>query len=129
MNVNVMQNKDFLNVQEYRKKFKNMTMDESGMKWKFADLKVVKVEKKEPYKFAVKTEYDGEYRTVNALKTGLPRERKIASKKDIPKKLKQAYKEKIPVSSEKYDDFVKMCNKRLIPSRHHDYFLDLPHKE
>ena len=47
----------------------------------------------------------------------------------VPLSMKKAYSSRIPISREKYEDLVWMCERSIISPENQEYFQNLPHED
>ena len=64
---------------------------------------------------------------INLLQKGGKRKIYHKNMDTVPKQLKQAYKSRIPISTDKYEDLMWMCTK-LVIEEPHDFYNNLPHQ-
>ena len=118
---------DFNDVKDYFQKFTNYHKNREGetiINWK--KVKIIKVTKADPHLLMFKMRYnDLEYQTIDMVQTGGKRYTKRDPTK-IPNQMKKAYTSRLPISREKYDDLMSMCDGLIIPKEHQQFYRDLP---
>ena len=80
----------------------------------------------QPYEMFFKMNYnDTDYKSINLVQKGI--KRKLTSdSSNIPCKLRKAYHTMLPISQEKYNDLMWMCDHQMIEQRQHNYFESIP---
>lgn len=103
----------------------NFNMDESGEKFNFHDICMIKVKKQHPNKFFFKTSYkEQEFRSVNVKSTKT--RRSLVNFDTID--LKKAYSGSIPISKRKFDDLESLVANKTIPNCHADFYHSLKYE-
>ena len=120
---------DFFHVTDYMNQIPNFYKDEAGdtiVNWNYT--KHWKVSADSPYTFMFKVEYDADFSEIDMLQLGGCKRKKRKSAKDIPSEMKAAYKKPHPISVEKYNDLMWMCQNGIIPKRQHYFFEEITTK-
>ena len=129
MNVKHQHFGDFYDVKGYSEKYSNFYKNDQGEKIiNWVTLKMLKVTKSDPYVIHFKMNYDDpEFSKIDLIQKGGKRGVK-RDDSSIPSVMKKAYSNRIPISKEKYEDLIWMCEHTIIDQEHHDFFRNLPHR-
>ena len=82
-----------------------------------------KLSSKEPNLVHVGYDYSAEYHQLNLVQK-LRKVHTIPNPAEIP--LENVSKVPHPISMEKYNDLISLCERNIIPKAHHQYFKSLP---
>lgn len=97
---------------------KNFSINEKGEKVFWNEIKILTVRKESPNKIFYKTSYsDEEYNIIDI------RRKVRTTRPEIV--LTQAYKEPPSIPKKKVTDLLSLCEKKLIPKKHHPFFKSL----
>jgi len=118
-----MEREDFLDFKMLSTGVRNFAVTEEGQQLKWGELRSMEFRTDQRNTMYIKHLHQEEFQTVELMRR--QRTAKIAP----PLKLKQIRTDRPLLSAAKYRDLQKLCKKKLIPRRHHTYFLTLPHEE
>ena len=113
---------NFYNLTEFAKEeCSSFKTDIEGSRVNWMKVKVVKVSKAHPTQVHVKQSFtDPEFKVIDVFKP--TRGRPSIAKKP----LKQKYLEKLPVSVQKKNDLLSLCDSLIIPARYREFYDALP---
>lgn len=119
--VKEMSTEDFVDWKKLSKTMgSNFNVNENGEKVLFNDIKIVKVKKDEPSKIFYKTSYNQEeFNIINI--------RKKTRTQRVNLTLVPAYDSAPPIPINKKNDLLSLCNDKLIPRKHHNFFCHWQH--
>ena len=84
--------------------------------------------KLDPYILFFKNEYyQPEFEQINLLQRGDKR-KKVLDKNSIITNLKPLYSNKLPISTGKYNDLMKLCELCIVPEDYHEEYKQLPYR-
>ncbi|XP_070183840.1 uncharacterized protein [Littorina saxatilis] len=115
---------DFFDFKKVAELLKNFQLDTKKEKVRWLDVKRFKLSSQEPNVVDVGYDYTGDYCQLNLV-------RKLRAVHSIPDPadivLENVSKAPLPITKEKYNDLVNLCERYIIPKAHHHYFRSLPH--
>ncbi|XP_070194118.1 uncharacterized protein [Littorina saxatilis] len=115
---------DFFDFKKVAELLKNFQLDTQKEKVRWLDVKRFKLSSQEPNVVDVGYDYTGDYCQLNLV-------RKLRAVHSIPDPadivLENVSKAPLPITKEKYNDLVNLCERYIIPKAHHHYFRSLPH--
>ncbi|KAL3857353.1 hypothetical protein ACJMK2_012029 [Sinanodonta woodiana] len=116
---------DFYNFKEVSKQLKNLDLDVNREKVYWSMIRTMKITAQNPNILQFQYEYEGPIYEINLVQ-------RLRRSHEIPPNpsniILQQLKDQRPlISKEKYDDLVSLCQKKIIPSVHHQFFLSLPY--
>ena len=116
---------DFYNFKEVSKQLKNLDLDVNREKVYWSMIRTMKITAQNPNILQFQYEYEGPIYEINLVQ-------RLRRSHEIPPNprniILQQLKDQRPlISKEKYDDLVSLCQKNIIPSVHHHFFLSLPY--
>lgn len=117
---------DFINIKQLATYFGNtFSTNSHGEKVSVNDIRVLKVEKKEPLKVFYKTSYsESEFKTINVKKT-TPRKSMNTEKDNVLPPLSKAYKSKFVLNENKIRDLKFLLDNGYIPSYYTTFYRSL----
>lgn len=119
--VNELNHCDFLDLKDLCSQIgNNFTKNTNGDTFHFPDIKVLKVDKDNPFKFYYKTSYKENFQEVDIRSS-----RKSRSNSNFQLTLKKVYNEKINISENKKKDIFDLLEKGLLPSYYKEYYKQL----
>ena len=102
---------------------KNFQLDTKKEKIRWLGVKKFKLSSNEPNLVHVGYDYSAEYHQLNLVQK-LRKVHTIPNPAEIP--LENVSKVPHPISKEKYNDLISLCERNIIPKAHHQYFKSLP---
>ena len=116
---------DFYNFKEVSKQLKNLDLDVNREKVYWSMIRTMKITAQNPSILQFQYEYEGPIYEINLVQC-------LRRSHEIPPNprniiLQQLKDQRSLISKEKYDDLVSLCQKKIIPSVHHQFFLSLPY--
>ena len=129
INAKLLDHSRFFDVEGYAQQFSNFHKDENGtpiLNWK--TVRILMARKSDSYILFFKNEYNQpEFQQINLLQRGDKR-KTVLDKNSIITNLKSLYSSKLPISTDKYNDLMKLCELCIIPDDYHEDYKQLPQR-